>query len=46
VKTAPKPLTVAGVPPLVPGIKNKHSVMLLPTGANNREGLKVLKMVL
>ncbi len=31
---------------LVPGIKNKPSVMLLPTGVNNRDGLKVLKMVL
>jgi hypothetical protein len=30
---------------LVPGTKNKASVMLLPTGVNNRNGLKVLKMV-
>ena len=44
-KTAPKPLTVAGVAPLVPGTKNKPSVMLLPTGVNRRNGLKVLKIV-
>ena len=30
---------------MVPGIKNKPSVILLPTGVNNRDGLKVLKMV-
>ena len=33
------------VAPLVPGTKNKASVMLLPTGVNRRNGLKVLKMV-
>ena len=31
-KTAPKPRTVALTLPCVPGIKNKASVMLLPTG--------------
>jgi hypothetical protein len=45
VKTAPKPRTVARTAPLVPGRKNKASVMLLPTGVNNRNGLKVLKML-
>jgi hypothetical protein len=45
VKTAPNPLTVAGTAPLVPGWKNKASVMLLRTGVNNRAGLKVLKVV-
>jgi hypothetical protein len=30
---------------LVPGKKNKASVILLPTGVNNRDGLKVLKVV-
>src|SRR5262249_2011341 len=45
VKTAPKPRTVAGSPPLVPGTKNKASVILLPTGVNNRDGLKVLKVL-
>src|SRR5439155_18595464 len=45
VKTAPKPLTVAGWRPLVPGMKNTPSVMLLPTGVNNRDGLKVLKIL-
>jgi hypothetical protein len=46
VKTAPKPLTVAGGLgiPMGTGTKNKASVMLLPTGVNNRDGLKVLKM--
>jgi hypothetical protein len=45
VKTAPKPLTVARTVPLVPGMKNKPSVMLLPTGVNNRDGLKILKIL-
>ena len=45
VKTAPKPLTVAGTAPLPPGMKKTASVMLLPTGVNNRDGLKVLKIV-
>ncbi len=45
VKTAPKPVTVAGEAPLVPGTKNEPSVTLLPTGVNNRDGLKVVKMV-
>ena len=51
VKTAPNPSpllakTFWGITdPLLPGIKNKASVMLLPTGVNNRNGLKVLKMV-
>ena len=31
--------------PIATGIKNKASVMLLPTGVNNRNELKVLKMV-
>ena len=44
VKTAPKPRTVAGVAPLVPGTKNKASVRLLPTGVNRRKGLKVPKV--
>ena len=39
-KTAPKPVTVAGEAPLVPGTKNEPSVMLLPTEVNNRDGLK------
>src|SRR4029453_3912821 len=39
VKTAPKPLTVAGSAPAVPGTKNLASVMLLPTGVNRRNGL-------
>ena len=30
VKTTPKPLTVAGEAPLVPGMKNEPSVTLLP----------------
>ena len=45
VKTTPKPVTVAGEAPLVPGTKNEPSVTLLPTGVNNRDGLKVVKMV-
>jgi hypothetical protein len=45
VKTAPNALTFAGVAPLVPGIKNVPSVMLLPTGVNNRSGLKTVKML-
>ena len=44
VKTAPKPRTVAGAAPLVPGMKNAASVTLLPTGVNRRKGLKVLKV--
>ena len=32
------------VRPGVPGTKNHASVMLLPTGVNRRNGLKVLKM--
>ena len=45
VKTAPNPLTVAGAAPLVPGMKKNASVMLLPTGVNNRDRLKVLKIL-
>jgi hypothetical protein len=30
---------------LVPGMKKKASVRLLPTGVNRRNGLKVLKML-
>src|SRR5258708_24506724 len=45
VKTAPKPLTVAGIPP-EPGMEKVTSVMLLPIGEKSRRGLKVLKMVL
>jgi hypothetical protein len=30
---------------LVPGMKNNASVRLLPTGVNNRDGLKARKMV-
>ena len=45
VNTAPKPLTVAGAMPLVPGMEKDASVMLLPTGVNNRDGLKVLKIL-
>src|SRR4030095_3841071 len=45
VKTAPKALTIAGLAPLVPGMKNTASVMLLPTGVNNRDGLKARKML-
>ena len=45
VKTTPKPLTVAGEAPLVPGMKNEPSVTLLPTGVNSRDGLNVVKMV-
>ena len=37
VNTAPKPLTVAGAVPLVPGMEKDASVMLLPTGVNNRD---------
>src|SRR5258706_6678132 len=44
VKTAPKPVTVAGTVPLEPGTKNNASVTLLPTGVNNRDGLKVVKV--
>ena len=45
VKTAPKPLTIAGVAPLVPGTKNKPSVIRLSTGVNRRGALNVLKVV-
>ena len=45
VKTAPKPLTVAGTAPLEPGSKNKASVMLLETGVNRRKLLKARKIV-
>ncbi len=31
--------------PVGPGMKNEPSVTLLPTGVNNRDGLKVVKMV-
>ena len=31
--------------PVGPGTKNEPSVTLLPTGVNNRDGLKVVKMV-
>jgi hypothetical protein len=44
VKTAPKPVTAAGIGGSLPGTKNKPSVMRLPTGVNRRRGLKVLKM--
>src|ERR1700758_4372942 len=49
VKITPKPVTVAGAAGLgpgtglAPGTKNKPSVILLPTGVNRRDGLKVLK---
>ena len=43
--TAPKPLTVAGALPSVPGMEKDASVMSLPTGVNNRDGLKVVKML-
>src|SRR6266496_4175620 len=42
VKTAPNPLTVAGV--LVPGTKNSTSRTLLPRAVNNRCGLNVEKV--
>ena len=45
VNTAPKPLTVAGAVPLVPGMEKDASVMLLPTGVNNRDRLNVLKIL-
>ena len=45
VKTTPKPPTVAGTTPSLPGRKNRPSVTLLPTGTNRRSGLKVLKIV-
>ena len=45
VNTAPKPLTVAGALPLVPGMEKDASVMLLPTGVNNRDALNALKAV-
>ena len=46
-KTAPKPLTVARTdwPPGGTGMKNKASVMLVPAGVNNRNGLNGAKMV-
>ena len=44
VNTAPKPLTVAGALPLVPGMEKDASVMLLPTGVNNRDRLNALKI--
>ena len=45
VNTAPKPLTVAGVVPLVPGMEKDASVMLLPTGVNNRDRLNAVKIL-
>ena len=44
VKMAPKPRTVAGWAPLVPGMKNAASVRLLPTGVIWRGALKVLNV--
>ena len=44
--TAPKPLTVAGTEPFVPGTKKDTSVILLPIGENIRSGLKAPKVVL
>jgi hypothetical protein len=38
-------LTVAGIVPSLPGRKNSVSTMLLPTGANRRNGLNVPKVV-
>ena len=43
--TTPKPATVAGAVPLVPGTGNVPSVMLLPSGTKRRLGLKVAKVV-
>ena len=43
--TAPKPSTLAGVPPIVPGIENVVLVTVLPIGVKSRSGLKTLKMV-
>jgi hypothetical protein len=45
VKTAPKPLTVAGTAPFVPGMEKVVSVTLLPSGVKIRGGLKKLKVV-
>ena len=45
VNTAPKPLTVARALPLVPGMEKDATVMLLPTGVNNRDALNALKVV-
>ena len=39
-KTAPKPVTVAGTAPLVPGTKKRTSVTLLPIGEKSRGALK------
>ncbi len=44
-KTAPKPATVAGVAPLLPGIEKVASVMLLPSGVKIRWALKVPNVV-
>jgi hypothetical protein len=41
VKTTPNPSTVAAV--LVPGTKNRTSVIALSNAAKSRSGLKVLK---
>src|SRR5262245_55829985 len=38
--TAPKPFTVAGCAPPLPGTENKASVTLLPSGVKTRERLK------
>jgi hypothetical protein len=45
VKTAPKPVTVAGTLPPVPGIENVTSVIVLSNGVNRRRGLNVAKVV-
>lgn len=45
VKTAPKPATVAGSSPLLPGMKKKASVRWLPTGVKSRSGLNAAKIV-
>src|SRR5262249_47127846 len=43
--TAPKPEIVAGVAPFVPGIENRPSVILLPTGTKSRGELNVVNVV-
>ena len=42
--TAPKPLTSAGVPPVVPGMKKRPWVVVLPTGVKTRFGLNTPKV--
>src|ERR1700738_2826896 len=41
--TAPKPVTVAGTPPFVPGTKNATFVRVLAIGVKRRGSLKVRK---